>query len=66
MAAEEQTQEVRRSFGLRMVVAVLGLVATLLTSVVAVRTLDARAAAGFLAILGALMLGPMVGRLGLG
>ncbi|WP_222192784.1 lipopolysaccharide biosynthesis protein [Modestobacter italicus] len=64
--AAEQTQEVRRSFGLRMVVAVLGLVATFLTSVVAVRTLDARAAAGFLAILGALMLGPMVGRLGLG
>ena len=66
MVAAEQTQEVRRSFGLRMVVAVLGLVATLLTSVVAVRTLDARSATGFLAVLGALMLGPMFGRLGLG
>ncbi|MCZ2825563.1 MULTISPECIES: lipopolysaccharide biosynthesis protein [unclassified Modestobacter] len=64
--AGEQTQEVRRSFGLRMVVAVLGLLATFLTSVLAVRTLDARAATGFLAVLGALMLGPMVGRLGLG
>ncbi|MGY2078760.1 lipopolysaccharide biosynthesis protein [Modestobacter sp. SYSU DS0657] len=64
--AAGEAQEVRRSFGLRMVVAVLGLVATFLTSVLAVRALDARPAAGFLAILGALMLGPMVGRLGLG
>ena len=62
----EQAQEVRRSFGLRMAVAVLGLLATLLTSVLAVRTLDDRSATGFLAILGALMLGPLFGRLGLG
>ncbi|MQA33997.1 lipopolysaccharide biosynthesis protein [Modestobacter roseus] len=64
--AAGEAQEVRRSFGLRMVVAVLGLVATFGTSVLAVRALDARPAAGFLAVLGALMLGPMVGRLGLG
>ncbi|MFQ1003247.1 lipopolysaccharide biosynthesis protein [Modestobacter sp. SSW1-42] len=62
----EQAREVRRSFALRMAVAVLGLLATLLTSVLAVRTLDARSATGFLAILGALMLGPLFGRLGLG
>jgi len=61
-----QAREVRRSFALRMAVAVLGLLATLLTSVLAVRTLDDRSATGFLAVLGALMLGPMFGRLGLG
>lgn len=65
-AVAEEAREVRRSLGLRMVAAVLGLVATFLTSVLAVRTLDARSATGFLAVLGALMLGPMVGRLGLG
>ncbi len=43
-----------------------GLVATLLTTVVAVRGLDNRSAAAFLAILAALMLGPMFGKLGLG
>ena len=65
-AEAEQAKEVRRSFGLRMAVAILGLLATLLTSVLAVRTLDARSATGFLAVLGALMLGPLFGRLGLG
>lgn len=62
----DETHEVRRSFYLRVVVALLGLAATFLTSVLAVRSLDARSATAFLAILGALMLGPMVGRLGLG
>ena len=66
VAGAAEAAEVRRSFGLRMAVAVLGLLATFLTSVLAVRTLDGRSATGFLAVLGALMLGPMIGRLGLG
>ncbi|GHE11789.1 lipopolysaccharide biosynthesis protein [Klenkia taihuensis] len=59
-------REFRRSFAARLVFAVLGLLATLGTSVVAVRVLDTADAAAFLAILAALMLGPMLGRLGLG
>jgi O-antigen/teichoic acid export membrane protein len=58
--------EVRSSFVLRMSGATGGLVATLLTTVVVVRTLDTREAVGFLAVLAALMIGPMVGKLGLG
>lgn len=60
------TGEVRNSFVWRSVTAGGGLVATLLTTVIAVRGLDAREAATFLAILAGLMLGPMFGKLGLG
>jgi O-antigen/teichoic acid export membrane protein len=58
--------EFRNSFVWRSVTAGGGLVATLLTTVVAVRGLNAREAAVFLAILAGLMIGPMFGKLGLG
>lgn len=62
----EPVGELRRSIGLRGLAAVGGLVATFFTTVVAVRALEPREAATMLAVLAALMLGPMVGRLGLG
>jgi len=62
----EPVGELRRSFGLRGLAAVGGLLATFLTTVIAVRSLDPREAVTLLAVLAALMLGPMVGRLGLG
>lgn len=61
-----RTGEFRHSFAWRSVSAGGGLVATLLTTVVAVRGLDPREAAAFLAILAGMMLGPMFGKLGLG
>ncbi|SKX55822.1 polysaccharide biosynthesis protein [Mycobacteroides abscessus subsp. abscessus] len=65
-AAEKPTTEVRRSFSLRFVAAGAGLLCTFLMTIVAYRALDARQAAVFFAILAALSIGPMVGRLGLG
>jgi O-antigen/teichoic acid export membrane protein len=62
----DAAREVRRSFGLRIAVALLGLVAAFSMTVLAVRTLSPREATTFLAILAALMVGPMLGRLGLG
>ncbi|KUI23920.1 teichoic acid transporter [Mycobacterium sp. IS-1742] len=56
----------RRSFGWRTAAAGAGLLSTLLLTVVVYRMLDARDAAVFFAILAALSIGPLVGRLGLG
>ena len=58
--------EVQSSFLLRVGAATLGLAATFVATVVANRSLDARSASIFLAILAALMLGPLIGRMGLG
>lgn len=58
--------ELRRSFTLRVAAAALGMVSTFLLTVVVVRSLDSRDTAAFFAILAALAIGPMVGRLGLG
>ncbi len=58
--------ELGSSFALRALTAVGGVGATLLTTVVAVRQLDPREAAAFLAVLAGLMLGPMIGKMGLG
>jgi len=58
--------EIRRSFGWRMVAAALGMASAFLLTVIIVRTLDTREAATFFAIVAALSIGPMVGRLGLG
>lgn len=60
------TSEMRRSFGWRTAAAAAGLLSTLALTVVVYRMLDARDAAVFFAILAALSIGPMVGRLGLG
>lgn len=60
------TAELRRSFTWRVLAAATGLVSALLLSVVTVRALDAREAATFFAVLAALSVGPLVGRLGLG
>ncbi len=60
------TTEFRTSLVLRATAAAGGLLATLLTTVVAVRGLDDADAAVFLAVLAGLMLGPMFGKLGLG
>jgi O-antigen/teichoic acid export membrane protein len=60
------TREVRRSFGWRTGAAVAGLLSTFLLTVVAVRTLPPAEAAVLLAILAALSIGPLLGRLGLG
>ncbi len=51
---------------MRISVALLGLLAAFAMTVLAVRTLSASEATTFLAILAALMVGPMLGRLGLG
>lgn len=59
-------RELRSSFTLRTVAAAFGMVATFGLTVVVVRTLDSKDAAGFFAILAALSIGPLVGRLGLG
>ncbi len=58
--------ELRRSFVLRVGAAGAGIVSTFLLTVIVVRTLDARDAAAFFAILAALPIGSIVGRLGLG
>jgi O-antigen/teichoic acid export membrane protein len=64
--AGEPLSELRRSFLLRVGTAVGGLLSTFLTTIVAVRALPKADAAAFLGILAALMLGPMLGRFGLG
>jgi O-antigen/teichoic acid export membrane protein len=58
--------ELRRSFSLRVLAASLGAIATFLLTVIVVRTLDAPDSAVFFAILAALSIGSIVGRLGLG
>lgn len=58
--------ELRHSFVLRVGAAAVGTVATFLLTVVVVRTLDARDTATFFAILAALSIGSILGRLGLG
>lgn len=58
--------ELRRSFVLRVGAAGAGIVSTFLLTVIVVRTLDARDAATFFAILAALPIGSIVGRVGLG
>ncbi|GLP81894.1 lipopolysaccharide biosynthesis protein [Mycobacterium antarcticum] len=58
--------ELRHSFLLRVGAAALGTVATFALTIVVVRTLDARDTATFFAILAALSIGSVVGRLGLG
>ncbi|MGE2713323.1 lipopolysaccharide biosynthesis protein [Mycolicibacterium litorale] len=65
-AVGDATSEMRRSFGWRTAAAAAGLVSTLLLTIVVYRMLDARDAAVFFAILAALSIGPLVGRLGLG
>jgi O-antigen/teichoic acid export membrane protein len=64
--ARSATAEIRSSFALRSAAAAGGLLATLLTTVVAVRFLADREAATFLSVLAGLMIGPMFGKLGLG
>lgn len=59
-------RELRSSFGWRMSAAVVGMAATFMLSVIVVRALDLREAAAFFAILAALAIGPIMGRLGLG
>ncbi|SIR63222.1 MATE family efflux transporter [Williamsia sterculiae] len=59
-------RELRSSFSWRTIAAAVGMVATFLLTVVVVRTLDARDASAFFAVLAALSIGPLIGRLGLG
>jgi O-antigen/teichoic acid export membrane protein len=58
--------ELRRSFAFRTAAAVAGLLSTFLLTVIALRVLQPRDAAVFLAIIAALSIGPLLGRLGLG
>jgi len=58
--------ELRRSFVWRTAAAAAGMASSFLLSVIVVRTLDAPEAATFFAILAALAIGPLIGRLGLG
>ncbi len=58
--------ELRRSFSWRTIAAATGLLSTFGLSIVVVRTLEPREAATFYAILAALSIGPLIGRLGLG
>ena len=58
--------ELHRSFVLRVVAAAAGMVSTFLLTVIVVRTLDSKDTAAFFAVLAALSIGPLVGRLGLG
>jgi O-antigen/teichoic acid export membrane protein len=62
----EAKAELRRSFALRVGAAGAGIISTFLLTVIVVRTLDARDTAAFFAILAALPIGSIVGRLGLG
>lgn len=62
----EATAELKRSFSWRVVAAAAGMISTFLLTVIVVRTLDDKDAAGFFAILAALSIGPLIGRLGLG
>lgn len=65
-SASGATAELRRSFAYRMAAAAAGLLSTFLLTVVAVRALPPAEAAVLLAILAALSIGPLLGRLGLG
>ena len=56
----------KRNFAPRLVMAGFGMATTFVLTLLAVRILDARAATAFAAIVAALMIGPMLGRLGLG
>jgi O-antigen/teichoic acid export membrane protein len=58
--------ELRRSFTLRVLAAIAGTVSTFALTIIVVRTLDARDTAAFFAILAALAIGSIVGKLGLG
>jgi protoporphyrinogen oxidase len=60
------TAELRRSFTYRTAAAAAGVLSTFLLTVVAVRALPPAEAAVLLAILAALSIGPLLGRLGLG
>lgn len=59
-------RELRRSFSLRVLTAVGGLLSTFVTLGLVSRYLSAEDAAVYLGVLAALMLGPMLGRFGLG
>jgi O-antigen/teichoic acid export membrane protein len=59
-------RELRHSFSLRVAAAGVGMIATFLLTVIVVRSLDPRDTAAFFAILAALQIGSVVGRLGLG
>lgn len=58
--------ELRRSFSFRVIAAAAGTLATFLLTIIVVRTLNATDSAAFFAILAALSIGSIVGRLGLG
>ena len=60
------TAEFRRSFTWRVAAAAVELISAMPLSIVAVRALDSHEAATFFAILAALSVGPLIGRLGLG
>src|ERR1700759_3023735 len=62
----EDKREVRHSFLLGVLAAGAGMIATFLLTVIVVRSLDPRDTAAFFAILAALQIGSIVGRLGLG
>lgn len=59
-------RELRQSFILRTLAAAVGMISTFALTVIVVRNLDAHDAATFFAILAALSIGPLIGRLGLG
>ncbi len=59
-------RELRQSFTWRTLAAAVGMVSTFALTVIVVRTLDSHEAATFFAILAALSIGPLIGRLGLG
>ncbi|MGW0036468.1 lipopolysaccharide biosynthesis protein [Gordonia sp. NPDC003376] len=63
---DRHAAEVRRSFALRVLAAAIGLGSTFLVTVMVYRVLPVRESSVFFAILAALAIGPMVGRLGLG
>lgn len=64
--SEAAHSELRRSFGWRTIAAVAGLLSTFALTIVVYRSLQPRDAAVFFAILAALSIGPLLGRLGLG
>ncbi|MEI6253193.1 MAG: hypothetical protein WCP30_10335 [Mycobacteriaceae bacterium] len=59
-------RELRQSFIWRTLAAAVGMVSTFALTIIVVRTLDSHEAATFFAILAALSIGPLIGRLGLG
>lgn len=66
LGVTEQRSELRSSFVWRVVAAGGGLLSTFALTIVAYRSLEPRDAAVFFAILAALSIGPLLGRLGLG